>query len=230
MDLSNLSELEWYFADHLDTELFPVLADLYLQRNDLRRARKVCEIGLGYHPHHPEGHYLLAQVDLAEGNLKGAEKALKSVLATGVPHLSAAIELAQVQEQLGRADATITESWKRVLALDTTHPRAKEWLKQAAKKTTPSTTEEPPTEPQATSAKATRTPTAATAKAPATGATETYHISPRLATFTMVAVLRNQGLHYQALEVLKVLESKGEDPQRIAQERQAIKDELHLPE
>ncbi len=229
MDLRNLSELEWYFADHLDTELFPVLADLYFQNNDLRRARKVCQIGLGYHPHHPEGHYLLAKVALAEGNLKEAEKALKFVLQTGVPHLSAAVELAQVQEQLGRADTTVTESWKRVIALDPTHPTAQERIKQAAAKT-PAATDTATAEPQAPSSKTIQTPPSAEPKEPPAGSTETYHISPRLATFTMVAVLRNQGLHYQALEVLKVLESKGEDPQRIAQERQAIKDELHLPE
>ena len=228
MDLTNLSELEWYFADHLDTELFPVLADLYFQKNDLRRARKVCQVGLGYHPQHPEGHYLLAKVALAEGNLKEAEKALKSVLMTGIPHLSAAVELAQVQEQLGRADTTIIESWKRVLALDPTHATARERIKQV--KTSAVVEDTLSVKPQATSPKVTPPPPSTESKGPPTGSAETYHISPRLATFTMVAVLRNQGLHYQALEVLKVLESKGEDPQRIAQERQAIKDELHLPE
>ncbi len=222
MDLSNLNELEWYFADHLDTELFPVLADLYFQKNDLRRARKVCQVGLGYHPQHPEGHYLLAKVAIAEGNLKAGEKALKSVLQTGVPHLAAALELAQVQEQLGRADNTITESWKRVLSLDPAHPTARERIQQAAAKSPSPPQEATPSEPQVTPPKSNQTPPA--------GATETYPISPRLATFTMVAVLRNQDLHYQALEVLKVLESKGADPQRIARERQAIKDELHLPE
>ena len=49
MNLTNQTELELYFADHFDTILFPVLADIYLEQNDFKRARKVCEIGLGYH-------------------------------------------------------------------------------------------------------------------------------------------------------------------------------------
>ena len=49
MDLKNQIELELYFADHFDTILFPVLADIYLNQEDYRRARKVCNIGLVYH-------------------------------------------------------------------------------------------------------------------------------------------------------------------------------------
>ena len=32
MNLNNQSELEAYFADNFDTVLFPVLADMYLQK------------------------------------------------------------------------------------------------------------------------------------------------------------------------------------------------------
>ena len=36
MDLNSQVELEIYFADHFDTILFPVLADMYLKQNDLK--------------------------------------------------------------------------------------------------------------------------------------------------------------------------------------------------
>ena len=39
----------------------------------------------------------------------------------------------------------------------------------------------------------------------------------------MVNVLKNQGLFYQALEVLDLLEEKGEDPDMIRLERDAVK-------
>ena len=55
MNLNNQAELEVYFADNFDTVLYPILADMYLQNRDLVRARKVCEIGLGYHPDHVDG-------------------------------------------------------------------------------------------------------------------------------------------------------------------------------
>ena len=77
MDLQNQIELELYFADHFDTILFPVLADIYLDQNDLKRARKVCEIGLKHLKNDSAGLYILAQVDKQEGNLKLAEKTLE---------------------------------------------------------------------------------------------------------------------------------------------------------
>ena len=49
-------------------------------------------------------------------------------------------------------------------------------------------------------------------------------VSPRLATFTLVSVLKNQGLFSQALEVLEALEKKGESPESIALERETIEE------
>jgi len=106
MDLKNQIELELYFADHFDTILFPVLADIYFNQEDYRRARKVCNIGLGYHENDAAGRFVLAKVEKAEGNLKDAEKErdvkqspnptdLKSSLATAYvsnPSLLAIVE------------------------------------------------------------------------------------------------------------------------------------------
>ena len=52
--------------------------------------------------------------------------------------------------------------------------------------------------------------------------TEPLEVSSRLATFTLVAVLKNQGLFDQALEVLDALEEKGESPESISLEREII--------
>ena len=79
MNLKSQIELELYFADHFDTILFPVLADLYLNQNDFRRARKVCDIGLKTYPNDAAGLFILAQLEKAEGNLKEAEKLLEKV-------------------------------------------------------------------------------------------------------------------------------------------------------
>ena len=49
-------------------------------------------------------------------------------------------------------------------------------------------------------------------------------VSPRLATFTLVSVLKNQGLFSQALDVLDPLEKKGESPNDIALERETIEE------
>ena len=52
--------------------------------------------------------------------------------------------------------------------------------------------------------------------------TEPLQVSSRLATITLVAVLKNQGLFDQALEVLDALEEKGENPESISLERDII--------
>ena len=53
--------------------------------------------------------------------------------------------------------------------------------------------------------------------------TDSLNVSVRLATFTLVNVLKNQALFYQALEVLDLLEQKGEDPDMIRLERNSVK-------
>ena len=64
MDLNSQIELEIYFADHFDTILFPVLADMYLKNNELNRSRKVCEIGLKHHPKDSAGLFILSLIIL----------------------------------------------------------------------------------------------------------------------------------------------------------------------
>jgi hypothetical protein len=55
-------------------------------------------------------------------------------------------------------------------------------------------------------------------------------ITPRMATFTMVNVLKKQKLYQQALSVLKMLEEKGADKALISQERQTITELLKASE
>ena len=47
-------------------------------------------------------------------------------------------------------------------------------------------------------------------------------VSSRLATFTLVSVLKNQGLFDQALDVLDALEIKGQNLESISLERETI--------
>ena len=48
------------------------------------------------------------------------------------------------------------------------------------------------------------------------------NVSARLATFTLVAVLKNQGLFEQALDVLDFLDHKGDNKKKVDQERKSI--------
>ena len=218
MNLNNQSELEAYFADNFDTVLFPVLADMYLQKRDLDRARKVCDIGLGYHPDHVDGKFILSMVELEIGNEREAEKLLKDVVSSGTDHLQAAFQLAVVQQSLGRAESTLQKSWNRVIDLDPENREAKSILSIIEKgDKLPNTIKQTKTKNSKKSSKNKKS-SSKTMEGPKLA------ISPRIATFTMVNVLKNQHLFYQALDVLDILVTKGADHEKIEQEREVIKD------
>ena len=227
MDFKNQIELELYFADHFDTILFPVLADLYFRQDDLRRARKVCEIGLKHHENDSAGLFLLAQIEKQEGNLKEAEKLLERVLLVTRDHLSAAEALCEIQTVLGRATNRLLKSWKRVLDLNPKHETAQSFIKKIegdSKKQKPKvvtkTRVKPKAEREASVSKKSNT------NVPPPPAindlSEPLKVSSRLATFTLVSVLKNQGLFSQALDVLEALEEKGESQEAISLERDTI--------
>ena len=230
MDLNSQIELEIYFADHFDTILFPVLADLYLKNNELNRARKVCEIGLKHHKNDPAGLFILANIEKIEGNLKEAEKILEHILLYASDHLSAAIQLCEIQTVLGRAKSRLLKSWKHVLFLDSSNQTAKEFVEKIegakskninAKKPILKSKRikiQPAEKKKSTIQKV--VPPAVTIDEYA----DPLKVSPRLATFTLVSVLKNQGLFSQALDVLDALEKKGESPNDIALERETIEE------
>ena len=230
MDLDSQIELEIYFADHFDTILFPVLADLYLKNNELNRARKVCEIGLKHHKNDPAGLFVLANIEKIEGNLKEAEKILEHVLLYAADHLSAAIQLCEIQAVLGRAKSRLLKSWKYVLSLDSSNQTAKEFVeKNAGTETANQTVKKQiskrknikiqPVEKKKSIVKKVVPPSVTIDEY-----ADPLKVSPRLATFTLVSVLKNQGLFSQALDVLDALEKKGENPNDIALERETIEE------
>ena len=217
MDLKNQIELELYFADHFDTILFPVLADIYFNQEDYRRARKVCNIGLGYHENDAAGRFVLAKIEKAEGNLKDAEKELKHVLKYSPDNIDAAIMYCEIQTVLGRSPSRLLTSWKKVLALDPSNQIAREFI---AKVESPKVENK---KNKTTSKKASKRSTSKKVTKKVDENTDSLNVSVRLATFTLVNVLKNQALFYQALEVLDLLEQKGEDPDMIRLERDSVK-------
>jgi hypothetical protein len=117
-----------------------------------------------------------------------------------------------VQEQLKRSAVTLNSSWKKALKVDPNNQFAKDYLnsKKNKKNTVLKKTnkEKPPK------------------KNKKDLNIENVTISPRLATFTLVRVLKSQGLYYQALDILDILAERGENKKKIAKERKLIKAEL----
>jgi tetratricopeptide (TPR) repeat protein len=219
MDLKNLTELELYFANHFDTVLFPVLAEIYQTKAEYDRAKRVCEIGLEHHPKSIDGQFVLSQAELGLGNLSGAEKWMKKVLTQIPNHISAATSLPMIQEQLDRSPAILKASFKRAQSVDSNNEFAKDYL--MAKPAKKVKNKKGKTETLDISQK-----DKPKKSLPTDISLEGVAISPRLATFTLVNVLKGQGLYHQALDVLNILAEMGGDKKRIADERKAIKAEL----
>lgn len=213
MDISSKTALELYFADNFDTILFPLLADYYIQEKDFERAEKVCQIGLEHHPDSVDGLYMAAQAVLAQGNDADAEQYLKRMQQTGIPHYEGLRLLAGIQKHLQRSMNTQAATWKKIQKISPKNKSAKAFL-QALKN------EESVEERVEKTRKQEQKQTAEK------DSTLAIPVSDRLTTFTMVAVLNDQGLYHQALDMLDILEKKGKDQKRIARERDKIMEYL----
>jgi len=226
MNLTNLTELELYFADHFDTVLFPVLAEVYQAKAEYDRAKRVCEIGLEHHPNSIDGQFIISQAELGLGDLSAAEKWMKKVLTQIPDHKNAATSLPMVQEQLDRSPTTLKTSWKRAQEVDPGNQFAKDFLSDKKTKTKPKPKKKKEKKPSVSTIPHIPKKDKSKKPLPKDLSVEGVAISPRLATMTLVNVLKGQGLYHQALEVLNILEEKGEDKKRIDGERKAIKAEL----
>lgn len=267
MDLTNKIELEQYFADHFDTIFFPMLADLYKKEGDFGRARKVCEIGLEYHPNNVEGAFVLAEIYQIEGNLTEAERFYKNVLSIEPLHYRAAVNLVKIETELKRSPESIGKLWRKIARINPTHSEAIAFLKptgndsqissvekvvrseqnlnikkQQSQKPTQGTPAKRVQEKVNTTASPTKnlntqktpepekilSPKPPTIKPQKISEEElqALDITPRMATFTMVNVLKKQRLYQQAMIVLKMLEEKGADKALINQERQTLQELL----
>tara|TARA_Y100000816_G_scaffold113402_1_gene79368 strand:- start:1367 stop:2065 length:699 start_codon:yes stop_codon:yes gene_type:complete len=222
MELTNQIQLELYFADHFDTILYSVLADIYLNQEDLKRARRVCEIGLRHHENDPAGLFVLAQVEKFEGNLKETEVLLEKVLLYNEDHLAAAELLCEIQTVLGRAQSKLLRSWQHVSKLDPDNQIAEDFIKKVKGGKLKKSLEPLKTNYDNKSQASKKNKNKTSQKTVIEKSTNPLNVSTRLATFTLVAVLKNQGLFEQALDVLEILDQKGDNKKKVQQERRLI--------
>ena len=222
MELTNQIQLELYFADHFDTILYSVLADIYLNQEDLKRARRVCEIGLRHHENDPAGLFVLAQVEKFEGNLKETEVLLEKVLLYNEDHLAAAELLCEIQTVLGRAQSKLLRSWQHVSKLDPDNQIAEDFIKKVKGGKLKKSLDPLKTNYDNKSQVSKKNKNKTSQKTVIEKSTNPLNVSTRLATFTLVAVLKNQGLFEQALDVLEILEQKEDNKKKVQQERRLI--------
>lgn len=239
MDLKNLTELEEFFTENMDTIVFPVLAEHYLLQEEFKRAHKVCEIGFSHHPNLPAGLFIDARTYMAEKKFSEAEKLLKKILTIDDGFYSALVKLEEIQTKLKRTDKTIRKTYKKILEIDSTNERANAWLsgklkpKRKISKAKKTKSKSKHVASKANAIKPKNTPKKPTSKPvkkkqpvkPKEKINEfdDLRISSKVATFTLVDVLKGQKLYERALQILTVMEEKkGVDKKRILKEKETL--------
>ena len=100
-------ELEHAFATDFSSPLFPVLANLYYENKEYKRALKVCTIGLKNDSNNHIGQYILSKIYLKLNRVNEAEKLLKNVVDNDIHNIDAVLLLIEVKKQLNRSDVII---------------------------------------------------------------------------------------------------------------------------
>ena len=215
IDILDKKMLESTFADDFASPYYPILAELYLQEGDLSRARKVCEIGLDHDSTNIDGKFVFAKVAMAEEKFTVAEKWLKRVVDENPAHFNALRMLIRLEFQLSRSQKTIRNYINRILQFLPEDAECMAWLKniQALE------TVEPTPSPVLTETKPEKKVSTQRRK---TDTEKIYKIEKTMATLTMAQVLESQRHYHEALAVLDVLESNGQDSSQITQKKEEI--------
>ena len=215
IDILDKKMLENVFADNFASPYYPILAELYLQEGDLSRARRVCEIGHDHDSTNIDGKFVFAKVAMAEEKFTMAEKWLKRVVDENPAHFNALRMLIKLEFQLSRSQKTIQNYINRILQFLPEDAECMEWLKNIQ----PLESVEPPPPPLPTETKPGGN---VSIQNPELDTEKKYKIEKEMATLTMAQVFESQRHYHEALAVIDVLESNGQDSSQIAQKKEEI--------
>ena len=219
IDITDKKSLEVAFAQNFDSPYFPILAELYLQEGDLRRAKLVCEVGLKHNLGNDFGKFILAKVALAEDKPTIAEKWLKQVVIDNPGNFNALRMLIRLEFSLNRSPKTINKYIQYILQYLPNDVECQNWLMTIPNATDKTSERKKEMELlKSNDQVSNETPVAAKSTDDIN-----YKVEESMATFTMLQVLKTQKHYQQALAVLKLLESKNMDADRISKERSEIR-------
>lgn len=225
IDINNISELEHAFAEDFGTPIFPVLANHYLKDKDMKRARKVCELGLKHSVYNSDGKFILAKINLYENKLMNGEQLLKQVVEENPVHINGLRILIEVMRSLNRSPKSIKKYIQKILHI---LPDDEDSLSLLASldlppETTKTVSKNKKNQSTPTSKKSSHKKEAQSISPASPPEDRLFDVGMGMATFTMVAVLKSQKHYQQALAVLSRLEEKGADIKRISAERSELK-------
>ena len=202
IDIKNKKNLEECFANNFGSIVYPILANIYFLEGDLRRAKKVCEIGLQNSLNIIDGKYILAKIELEEDKLIQAEKLLQDVVNQNPAHFKAIRLLIDTKLKLNRSSRTIQRYVMMLLKFLPNDIQSIKWLDLISKSDSISIKK--------------------TLEKKSKKLEETYHLDSSMTTFSMVQILKSQKHYNQALNVLDSLIKKGDNKDKISKEKLVI--------
>ena len=225
----NKENLEKIFSDDLGSSYFPLLAEEYLKDKDYARAKKVCNVGLLLNPNNNDGKFILAKLEMIQGNGKVATELLKDIIASDNLYINAMRMLVMHYNSKGTNQVEMVKLLHNILDLVPDDEYANEILKsakKAAKKKTKKTKAKPPKQKVAKSKKQSAAKPKAK-KIKSEPENIDINIDSKMATLTFVDILIRQKQYGQATKVLKLV-SKNKSIARssIKQRETKIKKEL----
>ena len=179
-----LKELETMFANDFSSPVFPILAEYYLEDNQLDRALKVCKIGLKHSLNNMHGKFILSKVLIKEKKIKEAEKKLKEIAKNSL-NVEGLFLLIDISIKLNRSASTIKQYVEKLNYLLPEHKKVKQYKKKYLLPKKKSQAKEPIPSIQKKST--------------------SVNIDDKLATKTMYNLLYTQKRYYHALEVLNIM-------------------------
>ena len=234
IDLTSKHELENIFAKNFNTNYFPVLADIYFNEGDLRRARLVCETGLKYNEHNHYGKFILGKIAIKEKNFAIAEKWLTEAINENPANFNALRLLIKTKLLLKRSNNVINKYINQILFVNPEDKECLNWLQILSisykeKDIKPTNTKHNAFE----SSKIKNKPITKEKIPPKSQDLDvheniniinkkTIKLKPSMATFTMLKIFKSQNYYHKALEVLSILKSQNPTDKRIELEKSEI--------
>lgn len=219
----NKENLEKIFNDDLGSSYFPQLAEEYIKEGDYELAKKVCNVGLLLNPNNNDGKFILAKVEMIDGNGKVAEGLLKEILSEDSLYINAMRLLVMHYNSKSIKQVEMIKMVHQILDLLPNDEFALEILK-SSKKNKKSIKKPVSKKPKKVASKPKRKLIQKAAPEPENNKID---IDPKMATLTFVDILIKQKQFEQAGNVLKmVAKNKAIAKASIQQRQTKIKREL----
>lgn len=142
MEVMNKTDLEAYLEANTDSKLRLMLADMYLQKNDLEQTITICRQEITRNPRYPVAYYLLAMAEVKSNETTDAIEHLKQTIALDSGFLEAYYKLIEIGHSI-LSPEVLENYYLKIAELNPMDKNARRELQKIADKTAADVPEPP---------------------------------------------------------------------------------------